>query len=611
MNGALLEILWLSFRGGLVRRLRRLRQPRYLFAMLASLAYVAFWLGPSFVSTWSRPGRARGAASWLQASSPLLLAIALGGAGTLTLIWLFASSKPGLWLNEADLHLLLPAPLPRRKLLEYSLWKQQLGLFFGALVVSLLRGYGSAAARLLRFFLVWGLLALMTMHGQGVSLWKARLRELPAAAARLRRGLAVALLASYWTAVAFALYRALAPLLERLRSGAYGAAAGAGEMRGVAAELAALLSGARAAPLLALLAPFRWLAGAFLGGGGLRGALLLAVLLVVHYEWVVRSRGRFEDATLEKARRAVERRVRRPAAAAASARARLLEPFALPSRGTPEIAIWWKNLLLSERAPLARNGWLIAALFAALCAAGIALRSPQAYNATVTGLATMVLVLLPPLAGIFFRNDLRADLLQLEILRSWPIAGWRLVAAELLAPATAALRLMLAAYAAILGVALAASVSGAEPGQMIPPGLRGTDHPFAFLACAYAGILAAGVPLALLSIGIQNLAALMLPGWVNLGLERRRGAAFTGPRILIFLGHLIALAVALLPVLLLEGAVVLGQRLLGAPFSPWEIPLLALLAAPPLLAETWLLVRVGGAYWDRLDPSQEMLSLEE
>jgi ABC-2 type transport system permease protein len=658
VNGALLEILWRSLRGGLVRRARRLRQPRYLIAFLASAAYFGFLVLPSFLN-WTRHARrpfgpgaggVEGAAALSggaggEGAQLVVLAVALLIAAGTTLLWALASSKPALRLSEADINLLLPAPLPRRKLIELAIWKQQAGLLFGALVVTLFRGYGSPATRFARLFTAWALLTLISLHGKGVSLWKARLRELAPAAAGRRVGIAVVAAVAYWTAIALTLRAALmgAGAPAPAPAGVAPAAAGLGDLRDALHRLAT----SPPAVLTALLAPFRWLAtaalggawlaggttasgglpdgaragaglpGAGAGGAGLAAALFLGALVVAHYEWVVRSRARFEDAVVERARRQIDQRFRRPALPPQAARVRRREPFHLAPTGLPEAAIFWKNLLIPGRRPLARRALEVALAGVAAWAIGVALGAPLTYVAPVAGAGFMLMAMLPPFAGLSLRHDLRLDLLQLEVMRPWPVPGWRLVAAELLAPAATAVSWTLTGYAVLVGAVLAGGgeLKTISQAALLPAfaaarsgGAAGV--PGAIVAFASA-LLIAGVPVTLLSGAVQNVGALMLPGWVTLGPERRRGSGLAGQRLLIFLGHMLALLVGLLPAVLLVGAALLVEGWLGIPLAPWQAPLLALLGALPLLAEVGLLVRAGGAFWDRLDPSQELLNPEE
>jgi ABC-2 type transport system permease protein len=660
VNGALFELLWRGWRGGLVRRARRLRQPRYLIAFLVSAGYFAFLVLPSFLGLTRQPrgpfgrgpaavdaaaaaamgGAAAEAARLVEMAAALVLAVVV------TLTWALGSSKPALRLGEADIHLLLPAPVPRRKLIELALWRQQAGLLFGAAVLALLRGQGSPGARLSRLFAAWAALTLISLHSQGMSLWKARLRELPAAAARLRAGVVVTLWSAWWLGVILGLRSALAapaagaagavttigpPGTAAGAAGSLGAAAAAGGGKQAIVDAIHRLAGSPPSLLLDLLAPLRWIAASFLGGSGmgtgwpgggsgrfeqLPRLLLLAALVAVHYQWVVRSRARFEDAAIERARRQAERRSRRPGLPAPAARARRREPFRLPPAGLPEAAIYWKNLLIPRRRPLARSAWLVALPGAAAWALGAALGAPVAYVAGLAGAGLMLMVMVPPLAALYLRHDLRSDLLQVEVLRCWPLPGWRLVAAELLAPATTAITAALVGCGLVLGVTAAA---GGRVGRddVLHLALRaehwqgpagGGSGAFGWVLGICSALLIAGLAITLLATALQNLAALLLPGWMALGPERRPGSALAGQRLLMLLGHVLALAAALLPALLVGAAALFAGSRLGLAPAPWQPPLLALLAALPLLAEIALLVRAAGALWDRLDPSAELLA---
>jgi ABC-2 type transport system permease protein len=642
VNGALFELLWRSFRGALVRRARRLRRPRYLIAFLVSAAYFGFLVLPS-VFNWTRHtataggGGAAGEGIPADAARLASLVAAAAMAFAVTMAWLLASSKPALSLGEADIELLLPAPLPRRKLIELALWRQQAGLLFGALVLTLFRGHGPPSVRLGRLYLAWSLLTLISLHAKGVSLWKARLREVPRAAAGRRVGLAIALAAGYWGALAMAVHEAWVHAVGASAGAATAGAATASDWRQILHRLAS----SPPPVLTVLLAPFHWLTAAFLPGAGVPAAalpgagaagwpataLLLAILVAAHYEWVVRSRARFEDAVVERARRQLERRSRRSALPAPTAQMRRREPFPLAPTGPPELAIYWKNLLIHSRLPLARRAAGVALPGLAAWAAGAALGAPLPYVASAAGAGLMLMVLLPPFAGLVLRHDLRMDLPQFEVLRPWPVAGWRLVAAELLAPATTALAWTLTGCGVVLGAALAAGTrltrsdvfhlaARPEHWQAAAGGAAAHATPagsgvLAAAAAICAALLIAGIPVTLLSAAVQNLAALVLPGWVALGPERRGASGLAGQRLLVLLGQLVALAVGLLPAGLAVAAALLAGRALGLPLAPWEAPLLALVGSLPVLAEVALLVRIGGAFWDRLDPSEEILNPAE
>jgi hypothetical protein len=595
VNGALWELAWRIFRGRIVRRLRLLRQPRYLIASLAGIAYSLFFVvrqlrSQSFRRLGSLPPEVMELAPW---------GIGLAIAVVATLLWAFASRKPALRLSEAEIHFLLPAPLPRRKILAYALWKQQVGILVGALIVAVFRGAGPPGQRLPRLFATWALFTLFDLHLKGVSLWKARLAELPAPSARRQAGAVVTAAAVFWALLLWSLWRTA-------RAVAGGSTVDLDALHGMATSAIAGLPGK-------LLAPFAWIGRPLLGdlaGGWV--VLYLLLLLFGHYEWVLRSRGRFEEASLERARRQLERGRRRGGGGLrpAALRSRRLEPFALPPGGRPELAIFWKNLNQSSRLPLAWRAAILAVQPAVLLGATLLLGTPRAMVGVLSGIGLTLLVMLPPFCGLFLRNDLRTDLRELETLRPWPIAGWRLLAAELLAPATMALALLGSGYGLVLAAGVAASSAGTEALRALP-GSRAAG-PLTLLTCGYGSLLVAGLAVALLSITIQNLATLMLPAWLGTAPQgSRRGAAVTGQRLLVFLAHLLGLAGGLVVPALLIGAILLAQWRLGIALTVLEGPLFALLVVLPLLAEVGLLVRLGGARWDRLDPSREILDREE
>ena len=52
---------------------------------------------------------------------------------------------------------------------------------------------------------------------------------------------------------------------------------------------------------------------------------------------------------------------------------------------------------------------------------------------TIGGVAGLAMT--PLMAGHQWRNDLRTDLLRIEVIRTWPIDGWRLFVSQVLPPA--------------------------------------------------------------------------------------------------------------------------------------------------------------------------------
>ncbi len=614
---AFLEILAFGFRGRIVRRLKNLRQPRQILAFVVGLAYMAYFVLRPFLFGGGRGGR--GFPGGLAAAMPRIgeylpaiqLALALVLAVIAVATWIGASSSPAFRFSEAEIHLLLPAPLTRRQILDFALLKQQAGILVGALVLlvfTALRWSRSPGVVLPRFFCYWGFLTLLDLHMKGVSLSKARLAELPAAVALRRRALAAGLATAWCAAVAWGLWAAW-------RAARAGGSWAAGELREAVLGFAGAARGGLAGIALA---PFLWLAAPLAAAGAARiwGGLFLLAVLAVHYEWVVRSSARFEEAALARARRRVARGWRRGHWEHQSRLARARSPFQLEAARVPELAVTWKNLILRGRMPLARLARLtllgLAGLAAALAGAG-ALGAPAAVDGGIAGTGLLLIVLMPLVAGNFLRNDLHVDFQHLETLRAWPIAGWRLIAAEILAPATALLWVELAAAGAVAAAALAAAVTGGDAGrravlEVVPHQLLGGASYAAALAAVLAGMVGLGLAVGLFSIALQNLAILLFPGWVPLGYATRRGTSVFGQNLIVGLGRLLGLALgAIVPFLAAALVFALLNVLLGLRFTVWELPLLALAAALPFLLEVYLMVRFAGAIWDRLDPSQELL----
>jgi len=603
VSRGLLDLIFLSVRGRLVRRARLLRQPRYLIAFLAGLAYFALVLTPRlFAGAAARRSLpvAGEYESALHLGFGLIVAVAVTGA------WLLASSRPALRLSETEIDFLLPAPISRRQIILYSLLRQQPGILMSVLVVYLVRGASRAGGGTLAgAFGLWALFTLIDLHLKGISLWKARLQELPLHAAWLRRAAALALAIAWWLPVLAGLsaaWQAAGPSTARADPGAF--------VRALARAVESSLAGK-------LLAPLAWLtrgASSSTGFGRLLAVLAVLGIIVLHTLWVVRSRASFEEATLERARRESARKgLSRQELRARGNRAgnRHREPFRLAPSGRPETAILWKNLMIRGRTPL---GWLGAILAATLIAATAAdAFFGQAVSAVLLVTGISLLAGIPLFAGMILRNDLRNDLLSVEVLRTWPLAGRRLVLAEILAPAVNVFFFLLTGCVLLTAAEVGDALGrGADRIRVIPQAIFGGVPPLLALPVVLASALVIGMSIALLSLAVQNLAVLVLPSWIGLGgISSRRGTAVLGQRMLVMIGYLLAMTVAALPTLLVLAAAVALHVFFEAPFHLWELPLFALIVAGLLGSKVLLIARVAGMVWDRLDPSKEILTLAE
>lgn len=577
-------------------RLRRLRQPRYLVALALGAFY--FWSvlgGP----TSRRPAR------WKAFGHGELDVFLLGASYAVTAIvllsWIFRKAKAALPLSEADVAFLFPAPLSRRSVLHFALIRTQLVLAASSLFLSFVLRRGTFGGGGLRAWVsTWLVLTAFHLHGQVVSFTKARWDEAPDARRRFLRGAGVgaAALLLVLLAVAaadrFVLARTLLAdgvvssgreLLEALRLGIWGT-----------------VGGVLVFPARLLLSPI----GAPDGAALLRalpGALAVVGLL---YAALARSAVRFEEATLQWAARLAALRAGRAAGGrllgAAPLKARHVVPFALAPSGRPEVAIVWKNLLVTSRRKLSTRLALVpaAGAFGFLAGALATRLEPGLFDAAATGgvLAFVGSTFVSLLSPLGLRADLRADLANADAMRLWPISARGLVAAEMAAPFLQAVSLIWACLAVGLGSFLG--------GRLFAPAPDSWEGPLESAAAAVG--LASGLALLLpalsaLVLVVQNAAVAALPAWFPPGLKRSQGLEATGGRLLSFLVTLVFLALGLLP----AAAIVFALFWFAPkPVSPALLPFAGFFASLPLWAEAAVGVFGVAALYERFDPSLDV-----
>jgi hypothetical protein len=264
---------------------------------------------------------------------------------------------------------------------------------------------------------------------------------------------------------------------------------------------------------------------------------------------------------------------------------RRLPPFLrLRPLGWPAGAILWKNLLAVVRTRRIRN-----------TAAGLALASVVVTLLSFTshgGVAELAGWLAATWAGLMIvigpqwvRNDLRGDLLKLDLLRSYPLKGTAIVTAEVAASTlvltVAQLALLLVAYLALLGNA------GAEPGLKMRSIILAAALVY-LPAINFMGLL------------IHNAAAILFPAWVHLGGGRPGGVEVLGQNMLMVVAFLAVLGLALsVPAALGAGMFLL----LGDPAGLWAIVPGSVVLLLALAGEAMLLVRWLGGVFERTDPA--------
>jgi len=627
MNVALIHLLARSVRGRIVRLIRLLKEPKYLIGVLAFGAWIFFSIAmPLFFDDGDAKVQYANAELLYRvlgdALPALQLVVSLGLAALLSLWWLAPWSRMALNLTEAEIHMLTPMPVRRRHLIQYATLKSQPGILFGCSIMTIFLGGGGPLARVGWFVAFWVVLTLWDLHSKGRALWLERQKELPPARAWRNRGLLVTAIVLYWLLLAGALSGLIADLmtlqppgdLENFRQ----------TVRFVRQVLIDIGPELQSGLIGWMLLPFRWVtAPLFIFAPGasstliLTGVMMPLLLLAAHNEWVVRSQTKFEEAALAHARREANKKSPTSRYWKTSLRSRRRTPFDLWSPGAPELAVLWKNSMM-----VTRFSYRTLLLFG-LGVIGLSLLFPIIFSAwrgvpfIILSIGFMTMVLSPLTGSQNYRNDLRTDLTRLEMIRPWPIAGWKLFAAESAGPTVFGLMTLLLGAGVALAMDLYLTVQrttlaslNAEDMRISPDRVAealGVPQPL-LLALVIIGALPLLVGMTCMATALQNLLVLLLPGWVQLGQNKPQGAAAFGQSMIMFFGLGLAGLLCLLPAALLVAVIVAVQVLvLGVPVTAWEFPVLGLIGATPVFAVVALVVRIGGDIWDRLDASQEIL----
>jgi len=551
-----------SIKNRVLKRMRRLREPRYLIGAVVGVAYL-------YLAFFRRVRFRRGTAARSIAFPPEVLgAIQLASGFVLWLVvaarWIIPVPTQPLKLSGAERDFLLTAPVTRRRITRYKLLRSQIAVFLSTalMLVFAWNAVNSRWAFLLGMFLLF---TTLRMHLLGVALSRTMLRRAAgrpdpatiAAIAVIAVASAGALLALAPGVLAFARTRDLATALLTVRDTA-----------------------SRPVTAVALL-PFTLLVRPVFAAGP--GAFLVAawpavVLALVNYAWVVQCEERAEKSEATSEQQTVEgkRSLPRPVYRRA--------PFALAAHGRPEWALVWKNLIMLGRhanpAMLLRVA--VPLLIMAFVVAG---GHQQRLAAAAFPFAIVISCGLTLLGPYSFRNDLRQDLACLAVLKTWPVSGERLLWGEVLAPT-----IVLTAIVWVCILLTAVLVLAAPPTALGWP---------AWLAIAASAAIV--LPTVILAqVVVQNAAVVLFPGWVVTGPSRPRGVEAMGQQMLMFGGSLLLLLVGILP-----GAVVGGLVTLVAFYLVGWLAIFpgAAALAGLIIAEIVLVLRLLGGVLDRTDPS--------
>jgi putative ABC exporter len=517
-------LAWRSAYNRTARQIRYLRSPRYMAALLLGGTYI--W----FMVVGQRPDPVAGE---MPNPGTIELVGALVLIGAVAWGWIFGVERRVLTFTPAEVTFLFSAPVSRRGLIQFKLAHSQLLILFNALLWTLILSRERfGVSPWLRVISIWVLLTTLSLHRLGASFVRTSVAEHGGSGAR-RRIVSLLILGAVMIGLTWSIADSLPNLVAAARLG----------LR----PFLAALEVAAASPLLsALTYPFRLMVRplAVHSVAAWASALWPAlILLVLHYVWVVRSDSAFEEAaavvSLRRARALAEGRAvggLRPAG-------KVNPPlFRLAPVGWPAGAILWKNMVAATRTRRMRN----IALGLAGAGAIVAVLSfdPEGTLAEIAGwLATSWAAIIVVVGPQWVRNDLRGDLLKLDLLRSYPLRGRSVVIAEV-----AASTLMLTAIQ--LAIATIAYLAFLGNQSMVPD----LEERTLLLLAAVVFLPAIN----LLGMLIQNGAALLYPAWVRLGAGRAGGVEALGQNLLMIVAFIGLLGVTLaLPVGLGGGAFLL------------------------------------------------------
>ena len=571
MNDALRYLLWHSARNRLRGQLARLKRPRYLLAVLAGALYFGTLL---FNSQMPSPlsGSTSSALGQLIYTAVIFVTIASG--------WVLGSDRPALVFTEAEVQLLFPAPLTRAALVRYKVAQAQIVVLFSVLVwVILLRRGGTTLPFWMRAISLWIILSTLYLHRVGASL--VRTSAVSHGSRGLRRNLIpIVIVATTVLIVGWTVVRAIPGVRAAMLIGEGGEA------------LARLTT---SQPLATILFPFHLLVAPLFADSSkhwLFAILPAFALMALHYPWVTHTDAAFEEAVADAAAKraramAATRSPRRRTVAIAEGA--VAKPwFALASTGHPAIAIVWKNVLAYTRALRLTT---LALLVFGVLVIGTAVYSEVGDWSELASIGEMLcaipLIMLVILGPGFVRADLRQDLLQLDQLRSYPLRGSTIVAAEIAGTAV-----ILTAMQYLL-LAIAASLAAFDSHAPVP------------IAPAVLIALVTLPTLNAISLTVANGAALLYPGWVRLGDGRAAGIEAMGQNVLAILVSLIVTLLAMFLPLVVATLIASGVSAAASQsLNAWAFVPAAPIGALVAFGELWLAIKWLGRVFARTDLAQ-------
>ena len=518
-----------SFVNGVLFRLRRLRQPRYLLGAILGGAYFYFYFGTIVGGMRSPlgPTSASGLAFSVEIGAAILCIV------TLVLSWILPASRAAIGFTEAEIVFLFPAPISRRTLVIMRLLKSQFALLAFSVFMTLITGrFRLGTEAWLRVGGWWVILNTLNMHRIGASFALQRLRERGMADGK-RRVLFALVVVALAAGVEFT--RRSLPQLPDL------ATAARGDFGAIASYVTQVF---HAGPLPYVLAPFKLIVQPNFAHDAVTffRALLPALgLMALHFIWVVRADVSFEDASIEAAKKRAafiaargrgETRVR---TGPGNARTPL---FRLRPTGFAPVAFVWKSLLKAGgRRTISRWAFFFATLATGAWLLGqVGEKSPLlvALVAMIGVGSYMTLLISFVMIAQHAASQLMQGIAAMDLLKTYPIPGWQIALGELVGPVSLGTLMQWSS----LGIGILLLRTNVPDSVLVPPLVIYAVAGFALL-----------LPVFNLSFAILPCAcALLFPGWFRPQENASPGIEASGLRLMVGISQLLAAVAALIPV---------------------------------------------------------------
>lgn len=551
------------------RQLARARSPRYIAAVVMGVLYI-YW---ALFRNAQLGGGPLASIVRTDIAVPIASAVLLISAARW---WIFGGERSALAFTPAEVQFLFPAPVSRRQLVHAKLVRMQLAILLNTVIFSvLLRGGGGSAEGWQRGVALWMLFSNLALHRLGATIVHANTME-NEGKARRRLLAPIVVFGAVLAAVTYGVISRWSALQTASNIGLKSL------LLAVTDALRQPIPAAALFPVRAVLEPVfmpttsLWL-----------NAIPWAVaLLLLQYLWVVRLDRAFEEAALEATQHRAERLHRFRSSQMGNSRSRkgkLAKVPALALTGRPEIAIVWKNVVAAVRGGAWRTQLITFTIGLAALAAATRTASSRAgdlFLGLTFGWGAMLLFIGP----LWMRFDLRLDLPRLPMLKTMPLPGWRIVAAEIAAVTV----LHSITVWSLMTVPLVMFLQ--DPDLLLQSGAT----------IPIVVSIVVGVPvLNALMFTIQNGTALLFPAWVRLGTEAR-GFETMGQNLLTTGATTLVAAVALVfPVG--TGALVLWVT---NDWGGWSVLLATMLASAIVIAQLWPLLHWLGGVFEKIDVSE-------